>query len=248
MSKTRPIDRRRFVKLCVGATALVASRPALLAESAEQIRRTGPATLVDPKGRRIVADDLAVGESYVFRYPFVTTPCFLIDLGRPADPVENLEKADGARYGWGGGVGPQRSIVAFSAICAHRMSYPTPTVSFISYRHGETSFRGPEEKPIRRSGVIRCCSEGSVYDPADGARVVGGPAPQPLAAVELEYDKADGTLTATGTHGGDMFDQFFEEFGFQLALQHRVSEIAEPVGNTSVVLPLAEYSENQRRC
>jgi len=212
------------------------------------MRRTGTASLVDSKGRSLAADDLPVGDSFVFLYPYVTTPCFLIDLGKPANPVRDLETADGALYGWGGGVGPRRSIVAFSAICAHKMSYPTPTVSFISYRHGEESFMGSEKNPVRRRGVIRCCSEGSVYDPADGARVVGGPAPQPLAAVELEYDENDGTLTAIGTHGGDMFDRFFEEFGFQLALQHGVSDISKPVGDTSRVWPLSEYSENQRRC
>lgn len=248
MSDPKSIGRRRFVKLCVGTTALVASRPALLAESANGIRRTGSTTLVDADGLPLVADDLPVGENFVFLYPYVTTPCFLIDLGKPADPVRDLETADGEFYGWGGGVGPQRSIVAFSAICAHKMSYPTPTVSFINYRHGEQSFAGSDAKPLRRTGVIRCCSEGSVYDPADGARVLGGPASQPLAAVELGYDEEDGTLTAVGTHGGDMFDRFFEEFGFQLALQHRISDVSRPVGDMSTVRPLSEYSGNQRRC
>jgi len=121
-------------------------------------------------------------------------------------------------------------------------------VSFIKYRHDDVAFRGPDHKPLRRGGVIRCCSEGSVYDPADGGRVVGGPAPQPLAAVELEYDEQDGTLAAVGIHGGDMFDRFFEEFGFQLALQHRISDISRAVGDTSKVWPLSAYSENQRRC
>lgn len=42
------------------------------------------------------------------------------------------------------GVGPGASIVAFSAICAHRMSYPTRNVSFIDYRHKPMSEDDPE--------------------------------------------------------------------------------------------------------
>jgi Rieske Fe-S protein len=248
MKDFKSVDRRQFVKLCVGATALVASRPALLAEAATGMRATGTTSLVDPKGRPLAADELTVGENFVFLYPYVTTPCFVIDLGKPANPVRDLKTADGTQYGWSGGVGPRRSIVAFSAICAHRMTYPTPTVSFIKYRHEEANSAASGRMPARRGGVIRCCSEGSEYDPADGARVLGGPAPQPLAAVELDYNEDGGTLTAVGIHGGDMFDRFFEEFGFQLALQHRISDITKPVGKMSRVWPLSEYSENLRRC
>src|SRR5438552_3337692 len=76
--------------------------------------------------------------------------------------------------------GARRSIVAYSAICAHKLAYPTREISFIRY----------QEQPSKTSkgGVIHCCAEHSVYDPAAGARVVSGPAPQPLAAIVLDYD------------------------------------------------------------
>jgi len=32
------------------------------------------------------------------------------------------------------GVGARHSLVAYSAICAHKLSYPTREISFISYR------------------------------------------------------------------------------------------------------------------
>jgi Rieske Fe-S protein len=121
--------------------------------------------------------------SYVFHYPYVTTPCFLIDLGAPAEAGAELETSDGRPYRWTGGVGPGRSIVAFSAICAHRMSYPTRNVSFIDYRHKPMNTEAAGDDWWSRGQVIYCCSEGSVYDPSDGARVLAGPAPQPLAAV-----------------------------------------------------------------
>ena len=49
--------------------------------------------------------------------------------------------------------------------------------------------------------MIHCCSEHSEYDPATGARVLGGPAPQPLSAILLEHDKSNDYLYAVGTLG-----------------------------------------------
>jgi len=245
-----PVSRRGFLKLCASTGALVASSPSLLARATPERVASPPATLVHPDGSPLRLDQLVVGESYVFHYPYVSTPCFLINLGKPALPQDSLELDDGRRYRWRGGVGPQRSVVAFSAICAHRMSYPTPTVSFIHYRHGPMAFTDKEFNTTRREQVIYCCSEGSVYDPAEGCRVLGGPAPQPLAAVDLALDDASGELRAIGTYGGDMFERFFERFGFQLALQQRTEQddIRALVGATTEVVPLRDYSANTDVC
>ncbi len=55
-----------------------------------------------------------------------------------ARPVAGAGDACGARtastYAWNGGVGPARAIVAFSAICAHKLAYPTRDISFIRYQ------------------------------------------------------------------------------------------------------------------
>lgn len=243
-----PVSRRGFLKLCASAGALVTSSPRLLAQGAPERVQAPPASLVHPDGRPLRLTDLAVGENYVFHYPFVSTPCFLIDLGKPALPLDGLELDDGRRYHWRGGVGPIRSVVAFSAICAHRMSYPTPSVSFIHYRHGPMAFKDKDLKPSQREQVIYCCSEGSVYDPAEGCRVLGGPAPQPLAAIDLALDGDTNTLRAQGTYGGDMFERFFEKFEFQLALQQREDDIRELVGPTTEVVALKDYSANTNVC
>lgn len=243
-----PVSRRGFLKLCAGTGALVASSPALLADATPERTPAPPATLVDSEGQPLRLQQLVVGESYVFHYPYVSTPCFLMDLGKPALPLERLETDDGRSYRWRGGVGPQRSVVAFSAICAHRMTYPTPTVSFIHYRHGEMVYTDHELKLAKREQVIYCCSEGSVYDPAEGCRVLGGPAPQPLAAIDLALDEETGELRALGTYGGDMFERFFEKFGFQLALQRHISDIRAPVGPVTEVRPLQDYSSNTNVC
>jgi arsenite oxidase small subunit len=243
-----PVSRRGFLKLCASSGALVASSPGLLARAAPERVPAPPATLVHPSGDPIRLDELVVGDSYVFHYPYVSTPCFLIDLGKPTPQQATLEMDDGRQYTWRGGVGPRRSVVAFSAICAHRMTYPTPAVSFIHYRHGPMAFTDNELKPAEREQVIYCCSEGSVYDPAEGCRVLGGPAPQPLAAIDLTLDEGTGELRALGTYGGDMFERFFERFEFQLALQQRADDVRRAVGATTDVVPLREYSANTNVC
>jgi arsenite oxidase small subunit len=243
-----PVSRRGFLKLCASTGALIAGSPSLLAQATPERVPSAPATLLHASGRPLRLDDLAVGDSYVFHYPYVSTPCFLIDLGKPALPQDSLEMDDGRRYRWRGGVGPRRSVVAFSAICAHRMTYPTPTVSFIHYRHEPMAFTDKDLQATQREQVIYCCSEGSVYDPAEGCRVLGGPAPQPLAAIDLEYDEQSGELRALGTYGGDMFERFFEKFGFQLALQQGTENLRELSTPTSEVLPLKEYSANTNVC
>ena len=242
------VSRRGFLKLCASTGALVAGSPALLARTPPERSHSTSARLVHSDGRPLRLDDLEVGENYVFHYPYVTTPCFILNLGKPALPRDGLEMDDGRKYSWRGGVGSQRSVVAFSAICAHRMSYPTPTVSFINYRHEPTAYTNHEYQLARREQVIYCCSEGSVYDPAEGCRVLGGPAPQPLAAVDLGLDEATGEVRALGMYGGDMFERFFEKFGFQLALQSEISDIRAPVGEDTEVVRLSEYSSNSNVC
>ena len=66
--------------------------------------------------------------------------------------------------------------------------------------------------------------------------------------IVLDYNERNGTLYATGTRGGEMFEQFFAEFGFRLALEHRTENIKERVSRVAVVVPLAEYCETQVLC
>jgi Rieske Fe-S protein len=247
MSSGLNVTRRGFVRLCASAVALISAIPSVLAQPDARLRRYQRVHLVDAGGRPITAKSLTVGESYLFHYPFVATPCFLLNLGRPATPTD-LKTEDGQAYRWQGGVGPERSIVAFSAICAHKMSHPARQINFINYRHERVNFVDSAEHTAQRAQVIYCCSEKSVYDPAEGARVLGGPAKQPLAAIVLEEDAADGTLYAVGTFGGEMFDRFFREFGFRLALEHGTSNIRAPVSGSATVTRLADYSDKQMRC
>lgn len=246
MAEDQDPPRRRFVKLCASLVALAGASPTLLAASDAVARRYPSARLVDDKGRPITPKSLNVGENYLFHYPYVSTPCFLLDLGKPTREKATLTTESGERYEWPGGVGPKRSIVAYSAICAHKMSHPAREVSFINYRHEPVRYTDGKQS-ARRSQVIYCCSEKSVYDPLDGARVLSGPAKQPLAAILLEQ-APDGGLAAVGTYGGEMFDRFFREFGFRLALELGTGDIRAEVRDTATVVPLADYCRTQVLC
>jgi hypothetical protein len=62
-----------------------------------------------------------------------------------------------------------------------------------------------------------------------GARVVSGPAPQPLAAILLEYDAAQDALFALGTVGAEQFDAFFDKYRVRLALEYGEGRARENV-------------------
>lgn len=229
------MERRDFIKFCVASAA---AGPAVAADATP--RWYSRTRLVDEKGAPLRAAAIPAERNLIFHYPYASTPCFLLNLGRPAKPAARLKTADEKAYQWKGGVGPARSIVAYSAICAHKLTYPTRDISFISYR---------TEKSARNKlgNVIHCCSEHSQYDPADGARVLAGPAPQPLAAILLEHDAASDELFAVGTLGGEMFNEFFAKYEFKLAMDHGGSPRA-PVSEAAVVQELDQYCRQQVKC
>jgi Rieske Fe-S protein len=233
------MERRKFLGSCVAASGAV-GLPALSSWANVPPRHYDRARLVDTHGAPLKARALAAETNYVFHFPFAGTPCFLLDLGRPVDAPATLRREDGATYAWQGGVGPSRAIVAFSAICAHKLAYPTRDVSFIRYQ--------PQRSATSDARVIHCCADHSVYDPANGARVLAGPAPQPLAAILLEYDAATDELTAMGTVGPEQFDAFFGKYEFRLALEHGQGKARRPVGATTVVRELAQYCKQTIQC
>jgi len=229
------MERRDFIKFCA-ASALAA--PAVAADA--QPRFYSRAKLVDHKGAPLQAKAIPANTNLIFHYPFAATPCFLLNLGRPVQGAAQLKTVDDQPYEWRGGVGAARSIVAYSAICAHKLTYPTRDISFISFRADKTVGN-------RFARVIHCCSEHSQYDPADGARVLAGPAPQPLAAILLEHDPASDELTAVGTLGGEMFDAFFAKYAFRLQLENG-GAARRAVNGVAAVTPLERYCRQLVKC
>jgi arsenite oxidase small subunit len=231
------MQRRDFMFACAAAALTV---PGPAARSDAMPRFYGRARLVDTGGTPLKARELAANRNFIFHYPFAGTPCFLLNLGTQTKPAAELKTAEAQSYRWQGGVGADRSIVAYSAICAHRLSYPTREISFISYRDQKSA-------GSRFAHVIHCCSEHSQYDPAEGARVVAGPAPQPLAAILLDYDARDDGLYAVGTLGGEMFNEFFGKYEFRLGLEHN-GHAREVVAGHCVVSELTQYCRQQVKC
>ena len=234
------MERRRFLESCAllgGAAGLARASAAWGDAAPRQYART---RLVDVHGSPIKARGIAVDTNYVFNYPYATTPCFLLNLGRVLRVPVQLTREDGARYAWQGGVGDAYSIVAFSAICAHKLAYPTREVSFIKYQARASA--------TSDAGVIHCCADHSVYDPAGGARVVAGPAPQPLAAILLEHDAASDTLTAVGTLGAEQFEPFFRKYEFKLTMEFGQSRVRQLVAGDTIVRELTQYCRQTIEC
>ena len=234
------MERREFIKACAATCALGA--PDVLSAKDLKPHFYSRAQLLNDRGQPLRTADLVAGQNYIFHYPFEATPCFLLNLGKPTVRDVQLKTEGGAVYEWPGGVGPSRAIVGFSAICAHRMSYPTPQISFISSRDRSTA------SAVMKPNVIHCCSEHSEYDPASGARVLGGPAPQPLSAVLLEYDPKTDGLQAVGTLGGELFEAFFTKYEFKLALDYGAGSVRRPVGSRTAVKELQQFCKQQVRC
>lgn len=235
----RPADgaRRTLMQQAACVAGAWASSGLLPAVAGDVRQSHARSLLVDPLGQPISAKALRSGETFLFNYPFAASPVFLIAMDAEVRDVELLTEAK-QRYAAPAGVGPKRNLVAFSAICAHKLMYPTPALSFIGVRKGIGS------EPAQ---VIHCCGDNSRYDPARGAAVMSGPAPQPLAAVLLEWDAQRDQLHAVGTRGGEKFGEFFEKYAFKLEMElgRRAREVA---GATTVVKPASAYSRQWQSC
>lgn len=231
------MDRRSFIETCTAGVSLAAVLPAIAADA--RPKAYAPALLVTERGDPLRAARLQPQTNYVFHYPFEATPVFLLDLGQPAMP-QVLRTQGRDTYSWPGGVGSGRSIVAFSAICAHQLVYPTREVSFISFRKTRSA-KGVQDN------LIHCCAEHSQYDPARGAQVLSGPAPQPLCAVLLQHDAKADTLTAYATLGGELFDAFFRKYEMKLSLDVG-SKAKNAVSGQAVVRELSTFCRNAIQC
>lgn len=175
-----------------------------------------------PNGDPLHPDQLIAGQAWIFGYPYVVTPCFLVRTRE------------------------SNQILAFSAICTHKLTHPSRPISHIAYRNEPVTFFDKDGQRQERGGLISCCSERSVYDPEDEGRVLAGPAPLPLAHIGLEIE--DDRIVAVSTTGTEIYERFLEAFGFRLAMEHGIGDVRRVVGDT-VEAELAEgYSGQVVRC
>ena len=172
------VSRRAFVKTCGTRRRSPRRLPAGWSNPSFALADAPRLKLVDKAGKPIKAGTLEVDANYVFSYPYISTPCLLLRLD--AATPRNVERTDAekAPYTWPGGVGQDGAVVAYSAICAHLLSYDSKQTSFLTY-HKARSMLSDHDR------AITCCAHGSTYDPTAGAKVIGGPAEFPLAAVQF---------------------------------------------------------------
>jgi arsenite oxidase small subunit len=244
-TKNQPTKRREFIQICSAAVATniaTNAAPALAAPSSEPstARKYARVKLVDADNKPLKLKSLKTNHNYVFNYPYAATPCFLLKLDASVDEKVGLKTEAGAKYDWPGGAGPEKTLVAYSAICAHKLAYPTPQVSFIG-------FRASASAASARGKVITCCADKSVYDPAAGAKVMSGPAPQPLATILLEHDTATDEIYAVGTFGGERFNEFFAKYDFKLKMEMG-DKAKDETKTVAVVKDLANYSAQTAQC
>jgi arsenite oxidase small subunit len=152
----RKLSRREFVQLTgIGAAALTAAGHPV-ASSAAQAEAAYPVQDVAS------LSSLAPGDAVGFSYPDENSPALLIRLAETATD----------------GVGPDRSVVAYSILCTHKGC----PVSF---------------KPEHR--MLICPCHWSTFDPARSGSMVIGQASQPLPRIELNVE--GDMVRATGVVG-----------------------------------------------
>ena len=231
------MNRRGFIKAC--STIAVASMldASLFSEllSAQEVmfKAYKKALLVKGDGSPLTEADLKPHNAYIFFYPHASTPCYIINLDQEVQPVE-LTLKDGKKYRWLGGVGSKKSIVAYSAICAHQWSYPTKQYSFINYY--------PPDNPseiTKKAGIIQCCAHLALYDPREGAKVIDGPAEAPLASVVIQEE--GGKFYAIGILGVDQFNKFFDNYKKELREAYGSTAKAKELVDSCKVLEVSKY-------
>ena len=237
------MQRRDFLKVVGTGAAVVTVYPSMIggtlhADDGQLYKTYEKVQLVDNEGNPIKASSLEAEKTYVFNYPQVAVPCFLINLGEKTDKEVKLKSEDGTEYIWSGGVGEQNSIVAYTAICPHQLTHTNKADSFMSYVPKKAKTMAYTE-----GGVIICASHLSAFDPKRGAKQLSGPAPQPLASIVLEHDKND-HLWAVAVLGQDKFHDYFKSFKSEFKEQFGGKRKAKKLVKISVpTVAISEYTK-----
>ena len=239
-------SRRTFVQSCVSTTVACSGlvspaglNPAIAGEL--KVKPYIRSRLVDPQGRPLKANTLAQGKNYLFHYPFQATPVFLLRLSSPVKGKKQLSNGIDS-YETLAGIGTDASLIAYSAICAHKLAYPTPQLSFISFTPKLKTKNGEI-----KTDVIHCCADHSQYDATSGALVISGPAPHPLTSIALEYDRTNDEIYAIGTLGPELYDAFFAKYDFKLQIDHGPNSKAA-TGATTIVYAMDKYCKQTADC
>lgn len=237
------MQRRDFLRVLGAGTAVIAVNPSsigqtLYADNGQLFKAYEKVQLVGSDGTPVKVNNLDKEKTYVFNYPHVATPCFLINLPEKAEQNVSLKSEDGVEYVWSGAVGKDQTVVAYTAICPHQLTHANKLDSFISYVP-----KAKTTMAYKEGGVIVCGSHLSAYDPRRGAANLSGPAAQPLASVVLE-EASDGTLWAVAILGADKFHEYFKSFRSEFKEQWGGKRKAKKLVSISApTVALTEYTK-----
>jgi rieske iron-sulfur protein len=189
----RNLKRRCVLKACCG---LALCAPVVArgdeAEDAVAPPQEGDALVFaygDRAGQVIAAADVVLAAKQILAYPIAPATRRVRDGSRLNQlivvrlPPEQLTEQTRARAADG--------VVAYSGVCTH-------TGCDVTDWYGDV---------LR----FKCPCHESEFDPSDAARVVGGPAPLPLAALPLKL--VDGMLVVAGPFEGRVGFQALDPFG-----------------------------------
>lgn len=234
------MDRRDFVKICAGGATLAMANwnNLVLAGGFDAFPA---AKLVNKIGIPLKASEIPTNEALVFSYPVAGVPCFLINLGKDSGKTMAKMAGESEAYDYAGGVGPHGQYVAFVAICTHQMSYPQQEVSYLRFAAEGSEIAGAPKR-------IVCCAHASVFDPAQGAKPLSGPATFPLLPVRLIYDPVSDELAADGVMGMDFIKRFFGTYKRELIAKYGPGGYRQPIEGKTIALPLSQYSEAVPAC
>jgi rieske iron-sulfur protein len=193
-SKTR-LSRRRFTLgvLIASATGAFASLFALLNDLVPGKKGGGYVATTRPGDRLVYANgDNAGAPLRAFSFK-VGDAVLAFPDGKSSNPSNLVQviKLEEAKF-----APPTRldltdqGFVAYSAICTHLGC----TVSW------------DKNKQVPAASLTECPCHNSIFDPARGAKVLGGPAPIPLAQIGVKVAK-DGSLVFTSDFTGPIGPQ-----------------------------------------
>lgn len=130
------------------------------------------------KGQVIAADSLPLGGPQVQAYPIDPKSGVIRDGSRLNLVI--LVRFDPAVLSEETRAHAADGVVAYSGVCTHQGC--------------------PVNMWSSEKNVLFCSCHGSMYDPRDGAQVVGGPAPRPLPSLGLKSE--DGVLVVAAAFSG----------------------------------------------
>lgn len=238
------MKRREFLKNSAFASVAFAGGFIFIndARAADlQVTKYKKALLVDQAGKPLWFDTMAKDAAYMFNYPFASTPNFLLMLDLPVKPM-TYSTNEGKTYDAPGGLGKDRTLVAYSAICPHQWSYPTKEFSVINY------YNKKEQGCASGVQLIKCCAHMSIFDPKICGKKIDGPAENHMSMVVLEADEKTKQIFAIGVAGRDQYTEFFDLFKKELRAEYGSAAASKAEVEKAQVLRMDKYSANVIKC